>query len=105
VIAGRGGGDARGGDPRAVPRRRDRHLRTGGSGIARRNVSTAVALAVAACGVPVAKHGNRGISSPSGSADVLAQLGVDIAPAREAVARCVDRSASASCSRRACTRR
>lgn len=63
---------------------------TGGSGIARRNVSTAVALAVAACGVPVAKHGNRGISSPSGSADVLAQLGVEIGAGPQAVARCVD---------------
>ncbi len=63
---------------------------TGGSGIARRNVSTAVALAVAACGVAVAKHGNRGISSPSGSADVLAQLGVDIDAGPQTVARCVD---------------
>src|SRR5688572_12207350 len=44
---------------------------TGGSGVARRNVSTAVAIAVAACGVGVAKHGNRGATSPSGSADVL----------------------------------
>lgn len=63
---------------------------TGGSGIPRRNVSTAVALAVAACGVAVAKHGNRGISSPSGSADVLAALGVDITASPERVARCVD---------------
>lgn len=63
---------------------------TGGSGVARRNVSTAVALAAAACGVRVAKHGNRGISSPCGSADVLAALGVDITAAPEVVARCVD---------------
>ncbi|HEY8376130.1 MAG TPA: anthranilate phosphoribosyltransferase, partial [Nannocystis sp.] len=63
---------------------------TGGSGVPRRNVSTAVALAAAACGVPVAKHGNRGISSPCGSADVLAALGVDITAPPERVARCVD---------------
>ncbi|MGB1013210.1 MAG: anthranilate phosphoribosyltransferase [Nannocystaceae bacterium] len=63
---------------------------TGGSGIPRRNVSTAVALAVAACGVAVAKHGNRGISSPSGSADVLERLGVDITVAPEVVGRCID---------------
>ena len=63
---------------------------TGGSGINRRNVSTAVALAAAACGVAVAKHGNRGISSPSGSADVLAQLGVDITAGPDTVARCID---------------
>lgn len=63
---------------------------TGGSGVARRNVSTAVAIAAAACGVRVAKHGNRGISSPCGSADVLAALGVDIAAPPERVGRCVD---------------
>ncbi len=63
---------------------------TGGSGVPRRNVSTAVALAVAACGIPVAKHGNRGISSPSGSADVLAQLGVNILATPTTVAHCVD---------------
>ena len=50
----------------------------------------AVALAVAACGVAVAKHGNRGISSPSGSADVLERLGVDITVAPEVVGRCID---------------
>ncbi|MCB9754365.1 MAG: anthranilate phosphoribosyltransferase [Myxococcales bacterium] len=63
---------------------------TGGSGIPRRNVSTAVALAVAACGVAVAKHGNRGISSPSGSADVLERLGVNITAAPAVVGRCID---------------
>jgi anthranilate phosphoribosyltransferase len=64
---------------------------TGGDRSGTFNISTAAALVTAAVGVPVAKHGNRGISSKSGSADVLATLGVNIEADIETVEKCLDR--------------
>jgi len=64
---------------------------TGGSGTKSFNISTTVALAVAACGAKVAKHGNRSISSSCGSADVLEKLGVNLAVSPEAVSHCIEK--------------
>ena len=62
---------------------------TGGGAIKTCNISTAAAIVAAGAGVYVAKHGNRGITSKCGSADVLEELGVKIDASADTVAKCI----------------
>ncbi|MFT4551564.1 MAG: anthranilate phosphoribosyltransferase [Chlamydiales bacterium] len=63
---------------------------TGGDGASTVNISTGAAILGAACGVPIAKHGNRSVSSKCGSGDILESLGVEINMIPELIEKCIE---------------
>lgn len=70
---------------------------TGGDGTGTFNISTATALITAAAGVPVVKHGNRSVSSRSGSADVLSELGINVDGDATTAKNCLEKTKLAFC--------
>ena len=65
---------------------------TGGDRVGTVNISSTASIVIAATGIPVVKHGNRAVSSKTGSSDVLSELGIDLRLSPEAVAKVLDRA-------------